>query len=84
MITGHIKNQIDQIWDTFWTGGISNSIDILEQMTYLFFMKLLDDKQLNQEATAAIIGQKVSDPTLDEGLWHQTVSQDIFSLLSQN
>lgn len=56
MITGHIKNQIDQIWDTFWTGGISNSIDILEQMTYLFFMKLLDDKQLNQEATAAIIG----------------------------
>lgn len=70
MITGQIKNQIDQIWDTFWTGGISNSIDILEQMTYLFFMKLLDDKQLNQEATAAIIGQKVSNPTFGEGLWH--------------
>ncbi len=34
MITGQIKNQIDQIWDTFWTGGISNFIDILEQMTY--------------------------------------------------
>lgn len=70
MITGQIKNQIDQIWDTFWTGGISNSIDILEQMTYLFFMKLLDDKQLNQEATAAIIGQKVSNPTFGEGNWH--------------
>ncbi|MDE5655818.1 MAG: type I restriction-modification system subunit M N-terminal domain-containing protein [Muribaculaceae bacterium] len=68
MITGQIKNQIDQIWDTFWTGGISNSIDILEQMTYLFFMKLLDDKQLNQEATAAIIGQKVSNPTFGEGM----------------
>ena len=69
MITGQIKNQIDQIWDTFWTGGISNSIDILEQMTYLFFMKLLDDKQLNQEATAAIIGQPVSNPTFGDGLW---------------
>ncbi len=68
MITGQIKNQIDQIWDTFWTRGISNSIDILEQMTYLFFMKLLDDKQLNQEATAAIIGQKVSNPTFGEGM----------------
>lgn len=70
MITGQIKNQIDQIWDSFWTGGISNSIDILEQMTYLFFMKLLDDKQLNQEATAAIIGQKLDNPTFGEGLWH--------------
>ena len=70
MITGQIKIRIDQIWDTFWTGGISNSIDILEQMTYLFFMKLLDDKQLNQEATAAIIGQKLSDPTFGEGSWH--------------
>ena len=38
MITGEIKNRIDSIWDTFWTGGITNSITILEQMTYLFFM----------------------------------------------
>ena len=37
MITGEIKNRIDSIWDTFWTGGITNSLTILEQMTYLFF-----------------------------------------------
>ena len=43
MITGEIKNRIDSIWDTFWTGGITNSLTILEQMTYLFFMKMLDD-----------------------------------------
>lgn len=43
MITGEIKTQIDNIWDTFWTGGITNSLTILEQMTYLFFMKMLDD-----------------------------------------
>lgn len=70
MITGQIKNQIDQIWDVFWTGGISNSIDILEQMTYLFFMKLLDDKQLNQEATASIMGGEITDPTFGYGSWH--------------
>ena len=47
MITGEIKNRIDAIWDAFWTGGITNSITILEQMTYLFFMKMLDDAQKN-------------------------------------
>ena len=46
MITGEIKNRIDTIWDTFWTGGITNSITILEQMTYLFFMKMLDDARI--------------------------------------
>ena len=52
MITGDIKNRIDGIWDTFWTGGITNSITILEQMTYLFFMKMLDDAQVKKEAAA--------------------------------
>lgn len=42
MITEEIKNKIDNLWDTFWTGGITNSITILEQMTYLFFMRMLD------------------------------------------
>ncbi len=48
MITGQIKSQIDQIWETFWTGGITNSITLLEQMTYLLFMKMLDDAQIRQ------------------------------------
>ena len=50
MITGQIKTQIDQICDAFWTGGITNSITLLEQMMYLFFMKMLDDTQINKEA----------------------------------
>ena len=70
MITGEIKNKIDQIWDTFWTGGITNSITILEQMTYLFFMKMLDDAQLKKEAMASIMGTVVKDPTFGEGMWH--------------
>ncbi|MCQ2288098.1 MAG: type I restriction-modification system subunit M [Muribaculaceae bacterium] len=70
MITGEIKNRIDTIWDAFWTGGITNSITILEQMTYLFFMKMLDDAQRTKEASAAVFGVKVKDPTFKEGTWH--------------
>jgi type I restriction enzyme M protein len=70
MITGEIKNRIDAIWDTFWTGGITNSITILEQMTYLFFMKMLDDAQRTKEADANAFGVAVKDPTFKDGLWH--------------
>lgn len=70
MITGEIKTQIDNIWDAFWTGGITNSITILEQMTYLFFMKMLDDAQLKKESNAALLGVKVKDPVFGEGIWH--------------
>lgn len=70
MITGEIKNRIDTIWDTFWTGGITNSITILEQMTYLFFMKMLDDAQRTKEANAAIMGVEVKEPTFKQGTWH--------------
>ena len=70
MITGEIKNRIDSIWDTFWTGGITNSITILEQMTYLFFMKMLDDAQRTKEANANAFGVAVKDPVFKSGMWH--------------
>ena len=70
MITGEIKNRIDTIWDAFWTGGITNSITILEQMTYLFFMKMLDDAQKTKEANASFMGVEVKDPTFKTGMWH--------------
>lgn len=69
MITGEIKNRIDTIWDAFWTGGITNSITILEQMTYLFFMKMLDDAQKTKEANASFMGVEVKDPTFKSGMW---------------
>lgn len=49
MITGEIRNKIDAIWNTFWTSGISISITVLEQMSYLFFINILDDVQIKQE-----------------------------------
>lgn len=70
MITGEIKNRIDSIWDTFWTGGITNPMTVLEQMTYLFFMKMLDDAQRTKEANANAFGVAVKDPTFKEGMWH--------------
>lgn len=70
MITGEIKNRIDSLWDAFWTGGITNSITILEQMTYLFFMKMLDDAQRMKEANANAFGIAVKEPTFKSGAWH--------------
>ncbi len=71
MITGEIKNRIDQIWDTFWTGGITNSMTILEQMTYLFFMKMLDDAQDVRERNARQLGVEADDLVFKKGkLWH--------------
>ena len=42
MITGEIKSRIDRIWDTMWSGGISNPLSVIEQLTYLLFIKRLD------------------------------------------
>ena len=69
MITGEIKTKIDTIWDAFWTGGITTPITILEQMTYLFFMKMLDDSQLKKESTASLLGATIKDPIFREGAW---------------
>lgn len=70
MITGEIKNRIDRIWDAFWTGGVTNSITVLEQMTYLFFMKMLDDAQVKKEASASMFGVAIKEPTFKDGNWH--------------
>ena len=70
MITGEIKSRIDTIWDTFWTGGITNPISIVEQMTYLFFMKMLDDNQKIKEGNATLMGVTMTDVTFKSGMWH--------------
>lgn len=49
MITGEIKSKIDQIWNAFWSGGISNPLEVMEQMTYLLFIRRLDEIQTTKE-----------------------------------
>lgn len=57
MITGSLKNQIDRVWDTFWSGGISNPMDVIEQFTYLLFVRQLDEQQnqVDQKKTLGIL-----------------------------
>jgi type I restriction enzyme M protein len=49
-----IRNQIDRIWDVFWTGGISNPMEVIEQLTYLLFIKRLDEVQTQEDKKANI------------------------------
>jgi type I restriction enzyme M protein len=49
MLTGEIRTQIDQIWNAFWSGGISNPLEVIEQITYLLFLKRLDEQEIAQE-----------------------------------
>src|SRR5262245_15863135 len=53
MLTGTIRSQIDAIWDAFWSGGISNPLEVIEQITYLLFLKRLDDLHTLEENKAA-------------------------------
>ncbi len=53
MITGDIKNQIDRIWDAFWSGGISNPLEVIEQITFLLFLRRLDDLHTLEENKSA-------------------------------
>lgn len=56
MITGELRNKVDKIWEIFWTGGITNPLSVIEQFTYLIFIKSLDDKQTKEEKTASVLG----------------------------
>lgn len=49
MLTGEIRNQIDGIWDDFWAGGIANPLSVIEQITYLLFLKRRDDLHTPEE-----------------------------------
>lgn len=49
MITGAIKNKVDKIWQDIWAGGITNPITVIEQLTYLLFIRSLDEKEIEAE-----------------------------------
>lgn len=70
MLTGPIRNQVDQIWNTFWSGGVSNPLSVIEQITYLLFAKRLDDIQNAKEAQANALTQPIEDPLFNEDQQH--------------
>lgn len=57
MITGTIKNKVDKIWTDIWAGGITNPLTVIEQLTYLMFIRSLDEKELETEEFESMTGQ---------------------------
>ena len=62
MITGELKSKVDRIWDTMWSGGISNPLAVIEQLTYLLFIKRLDELHMLKERKAARTGHPIEEP----------------------
>src|SRR4051812_21052255 len=67
MLTGEIRSQIDAIWNAFWTGGISNPLEVIEQITYLLFLKRLDDLQTLEENKAARLNTPIARRIFPQG-----------------
>jgi type I restriction enzyme M protein len=98
VITGELKSKIDRIWDAFWSGGISNPLEVIEQITYLLFIRRLDDLQTLAENRARHTGKPVENPIfrpgqsdmrwsrfkdLEPGVMHRVIGEEIFPFLRQ-
>lgn len=60
MVTGTIKNKVDKIWTDIWAGGLTNPLTVIEQLTYLMFIRTLDEKETEMESVDSLSGN-VSD-----------------------
>jgi type I restriction enzyme M protein len=67
MLTGELRSQIDAIWNSFWTGGISNPLEVMEQITYLLFIRRLDDAHTLEESKAFMLKRPISKRIFPEG-----------------
>ncbi|RYV01892.1 N-6 DNA methylase [Shewanella sp. OPT22] len=75
MLTGTLRNEIDQLWEKFWTGGVTNPLTVIEQISYLIFARMLDEKEIqkeNQYNTEVSLGRTPTPferifPETDEG-----------------
>ncbi|WP_298268543.1 class I SAM-dependent DNA methyltransferase [Geobacter sp.] len=67
MLTGDIRSQINSIWDAFWSGGISNPLEVMEQITYLLFLRRLDDLHTLEENKSARLKRPMERRIFPEG-----------------
>ncbi len=58
MITGELKSRIDKLWEEFWTGGITNPLTVIEQITFLMFARLLNITETRHEKRAQRTGKR--------------------------
>ena len=66
-ITGELKSKIDSVWDAFWAGGIANPLEVMEQLTYLLFIKGLDETHTLAENKANRLGTPIENPIFPDG-----------------
>jgi len=56
MITGELKNKVDKLWEMFWTGGLTNPLDLIEQITYLMFIRDIDQTDNTRSKESVMLG----------------------------
>jgi len=66
MITGKIRSDIDKLWEEFWTGGITNPLTVIEQISFLMFLRLLDIQETAKERAAARKGGQIKAPIFNQ------------------
>ena len=67
MLTGELRSKIDAVWNAFWAGGIANPLEVIEQITYLLFIRGLDEAQTREENKANRLGQAIERRIFREG-----------------
>ncbi|ULL13046.1 SAM-dependent DNA methyltransferase [Paenibacillus sp. H1-7] len=70
MITGDIKSKVDRIWEIFWTGGVTNPLTVIEQFSYLLFIRELDSLQNKLEYKAKKQKKKLLKPIFEKENYH--------------
>lgn len=91
MITGAIKNKVDKIWTDIWAGGITNPLTVIEQLTYLMFIRSLDEKELETEEFENMTGEKMDKifppsaigQSMRWSKFKDNDSRDIYDVISQ-
>ena len=98
MVTGELKNKIDSLWEIFWTGGLTNPLDVIEQMTYLMFIRDLDDIDNQHIKESAMLGlpyesmfaekvqigdRKVPGNQLKWSTFHDFPAQKMYSVMQE-
>ncbi len=67
MLTGELRNQVDAIWNAFWSGGIANPLEVMEQITYLLFIRRMDDLHTLEESRALVLKVPMENRVFPEG-----------------
>ena len=99
MITGELKNKIDSIWEIFWTGGLTNPLDVIEQMTYLMFIHDLDVSDNTRAKESAMLGlphesvfakeTKIGERTIDAtqlkwSVFHDFPAEKMYAVMQES